>query len=72
METGPGWRGGGEAGRGGEGDTRPSAAAPAGGRPLESGWHKSHAQSQETTTLNLNWLPFKYHLSASFPASLSG
>lgn len=41
------------------------------GRPLESGWHKSHARSPGTTTLNLNWLPFKYHLRAGFPASLS-
>lgn len=41
------------------------------GRLLESGWHKSHARSPGTTTLNLNWLPFKYHLRAGFPASLS-
>lgn len=27
--------------------------------------------SQEATTLNLNWLPFKYRLRASFSASLS-
>lgn len=32
------------------------------------GMNRTH--SQETTTLNLNWLPFKYHLRADFPASL--
>lgn len=79
METGWRWgrreggRGREDSGMEGQRETpgRLTAAASAGGRPSESRWHKSQARSQETTTLNLNWLPFKYHLRAGFPASLS-